>query len=53
MIEGFCMDDIRVGSEAPGFYLLNQDGDTVCLEAFRGAHRARAVKEKLLELKGE
>ena len=36
MIRGFYMDDITMGDEAPGFCLPNQDGDTLCLEAFRG-----------------
>jgi peroxiredoxin Q/BCP len=30
------MDEIGVGSEAPGFCLPNQDGETVCLDSFRG-----------------
>jgi peroxiredoxin Q/BCP len=30
------MDEISVGSEAPGFCLPDQDGETVCLDSFRG-----------------
>jgi peroxiredoxin Q/BCP len=30
------MDEIGVGSEAQGFCLPNQDGETVCLDSFRG-----------------
>ena len=30
------MDEIIVGSEAPGFCLPDQDGETVCLDSFRG-----------------
>ena len=30
------MDEIGVGSEAPGFCLPDQDGETVCLDSFRG-----------------
>ena len=30
------MDEIGVGSEAPAFCLPNQDGETVCLDSFRG-----------------
>jgi peroxiredoxin Q/BCP len=30
------MDEISVGSEAPGFCLPDQNGETVCLDSFRG-----------------
>jgi peroxiredoxin Q/BCP len=30
------MDEIGFGSEAPGFCLPDQDGETVCLDSFRG-----------------
>ena len=30
------MDEISVGFEAPAFCLPNQDGETVCLDSFRG-----------------
>ena len=30
------MDEIGVGSEAPGFCLPDQDGETICLDSFRG-----------------
>jgi len=30
------MDEIGVGSEVPGFCLPDQDGETVCLDSFRG-----------------
>lgn len=30
------MDEIGIGSEAPAFCLPNQDGETVCLDSFRG-----------------